>query len=81
MSFGTGYIFTPEIAKTQFKDTRILLQITTERVDSDNDGNYDDIKLGVWFNGTLYDNVYIYLVDAVDNHSSEFCVDTERSKV
>ena len=72
--FSGRYIFTPEIAKTQFKDTRILLQITTERVDSDNDGNYDDIKLGVWFNGTLYDNVYIYLVDAVDNIRQNFAL-------
>lgn len=26
----------------------------------------DDVQLGVWFNGKLYDNTYIYLVDAAD---------------
>lgn len=72
--FSGTYRFTPDIAKTQFSETKVLLQITAERVDSDNDGAVDDVKLGVWFNGILYDNVYIYLVDAADNLRHNFAL-------
>lgn len=69
-----SYVFTPEKAKTQFADTRVLLQITAEKIDIDDDGEMDDVKLGVWFNGALYDNVYLYLVDAVDNLRQNFAI-------
>ena len=72
--FSGSYVFTPETAKTQFADTRMLLQITAEKIDSDNDGYMDDVKLGVWFNGILYDNVYLYLVDAFDNLRQNFAI-------
>ena len=41
-----------------------VLQISTEFVDIDNDGNEDDVKLGVWFNGKLGNGHYLYYVDA-----------------
>lgn len=41
-----------------------VLQISTEFVDIDNDGNEDDVKLGIWFNGKLGNGHYLYYVDA-----------------
>lgn len=41
-----------------------ILQISTEFVDVDNDGSEDDVKLGVWFNGSLGNGHYLYYVDA-----------------
>ena len=45
-----------------FTGKSFLLQISTEFVDQDNDGEKDDIKLGVFFNGVLYCNNYIYIL-------------------
>lgn len=64
--FRGSYTFTSDVAGTALYDNRFLLQLTTIRCDSDNDGLEDDVQLGVWFNGILYDNTYIYLVDAAD---------------
>ncbi len=44
-----------------FTGKNFLLQISTEFVDCDNDGEKDDIKLGVFFDGVLYCNNYIYI--------------------
>ena len=44
----------------------IELNITTQFVEHDGDGAKNDVKLGVWFNGKLYNNNYIYLDDYVD---------------
>jgi hypothetical protein len=44
-----------------FAGKNFLLQISTEFVDCDNDGEKDDIKLGVFFDGVLYCNNYIYI--------------------
>ncbi len=41
-----------------------VLQISTEFVDIDNDGNEDDVKLGIWFNGKLGNGHYLYYIDA-----------------
>lgn len=41
-----------------------VLQISTEFVDADYDGNEDDVKLGVWFNGKLGNGHYLYYIDA-----------------
>lgn len=54
------------IGKDAF-DTEFLLQFTTEYVDADFDGNQDDLKFGVWFNGVLYHNQYFYYTDAVSH--------------
>ena len=45
-----------------FTGKSFLLQLSTEFVDQDNDGEKDDIKLGVFFNGVLYCNNYIYIL-------------------
>ncbi len=65
MSFGddTGLgsvLLTPEgAAMDTFAETKMLFQITLQTVGS-------DLKLGVWFNGTLYQNSYITLVGQAD---------------
>lgn len=46
-------------------NNEFLLQLTTEYVDSDFDGEKDDLKFGVWFNGTLYRGQYFYYANAV----------------
>ncbi len=57
----------PQIAigADTFVNNEFLLQFTTEYVDADFDGNKDDLKIGYWFNGTLYKNQFYYYVDAV----------------
>lgn len=57
------YGFGSVMAGTSFIGEEFNLQITTQFVDSDFDGSADDVRLGVWFNGTLYENNYIYLSD------------------
>ena len=52
---------TAGLSTDTFNGTLFLLQITTEIVDSDNDGDQDDLKLGVFFNSKLYDNEYLYV--------------------
>ena len=44
-----------------FAGKSFLLQLSTEFVDCDNDGQKDDIKLGIFFDGVLYCNNYIYI--------------------
>ena len=46
-----------------FENVKFRLSITTEYVDYDQNGNEDDVKLGVWFNGKLYDETYFYFKD------------------
>lgn len=48
---------------TSFADTQFKLGISTEFVDADLDGKEDDVKLGVWFNDTLYKNEFLAFVD------------------
>lgn len=48
---------------TTFVDVEFVLGVYTEFVDIDGDGK-DDLKLGVFFNGKLYDNKFIYIQDA-----------------
>lgn len=48
---------------TTFVDVEFVLGMYTEFVDIDGDGK-DDLKLGVLFNGKLYDNKFIYIQDA-----------------
>ena len=44
-----------------FAEKEFLLQISTEFVDCDSDGEEDDIKLGIFINGDLYCNSYVYI--------------------
>lgn len=46
-----------------FKDTEFVLQVSIAFVDRDGDGNKNDIKLGVFINGKLYDGQYLYIKD------------------
>ena len=46
-------------------NNEFLLQLTTEYVDSDFDGEKDDLKFGVWFDGRLYRGQYFYYANAV----------------
>ncbi len=52
-----------------FNGTSFLLQISTEFYDSDGDGDDDDLKLGVFFNGLLYENSYITIRNASSSTS------------
>ena len=44
-----------------FAEKEFLLQISTEFVDCDSDGEADDIKLGIFIDGNLYCNSYVYI--------------------
>lgn len=48
------------------------LKITTDYVDFDKDGSKDDVKLGVWVNGELNQNRYIYLLNYVQYLNNGF---------
>lgn len=72
--FRGSYTFTTEKAGVEFYGNSFLLQISLEKVDSDNDKIADDVKLGVFFNGVLYDNTYIYLVDAADKFGNNIAI-------
>jgi hypothetical protein len=54
---------TPEIAGVQLTGAELDLQMSFQLVDNDSDGAKDDLKLGVWFNGVLYNNEYFYIND------------------
>ena len=70
--------FTPlelysDVAGVELVGKEIALILTTQYVDHDNDGEKDDVKLGVWFGGKLYNNNYFYL----DNYvNKEHCMGT-----
>ena len=55
---------------TTFLDLTYQLTITTEYVDADEGteagGTPNDIKLGIWFDGNLYNEQYFYIKDCVD---------------
>ncbi len=66
--------FTATVSKaginaTTFNGTYFLLGLTVEFVDSDSDGDDDDMKLGVFFNDKLYDNSYITIRNAASSSS------------
>lgn len=82
------YVFLPDIAQTEFEDTKFNLKVSFQFVDSDLDGTKDDVKLGVWFNDILYNNRYIYLTGYapslgsklgvyVSNASSSLAIESE----
>ena len=64
--------FTATVSKagidaTTFNGTYFLLGLTVELVDSDNDGDNDDMKLGVYFNDKLYNNEYVIIRNAASS--------------
>lgn len=44
--------------------------MSVQYVDSDGDGKKDDVKLGIWFDGVLYENKYIYIADFAESMGS-----------
>lgn len=61
------------IGEDSFVDTEFTLKVSTNYGDYDNDGYVDDVEFGFYFNGELYDNRYVYLLNylAVDEVASE----------
>lgn len=51
---------------TTFEGLTYQLTITTERVAADTDNVDNDLKVGVWFNGKLYNEKYFYIKDCAD---------------
>lgn len=47
----------------KFKDTMFTLWLTMDVVDFDHDTYADDMKLGVWINGQLYEGRYLYITN------------------
>ncbi len=54
------------ILGSTFHEREFEFAISTEFVDYDGDGEENDLELGVWFNGTLYRNDYLYLRNCKD---------------
>lgn len=50
------------------------LGISTRNVDCDGDKQVDDLELGLWFDGKLLENSYIYAVDKADTLQPHFAV-------
>ena len=53
--------FMAETAGVQLVGRDVELTVSIEYVDSDGDGDKDDVKLGVWFDGKAYNDRWIYL--------------------
>lgn len=63
--FSQNYVFEEETAGVEFDGEPFRLSVSIEVCDSDKNGFYNDLKVGVYFNGKLYNNTYIYMLDAV----------------
>ena len=74
---GGKKVFYPStaIGETTFSAKPFRLSFTTEYVDLDEDGA-DDLKLGVWFDGKLYDDAYLYLKNYVSNVAPKWNIQT-----
>lgn len=64
------YYFDSEVAGVPLIGEELDLKVSLEYVDKDGDDAKDDVKVGVWFNDTLYDNKYIYLNSFVNTSYS-----------
>lgn len=60
-----GSTMDPDVAGVgdSFADTEFNLKISIQWVDHGGDGNVNDVKVGVYFNGKLYNDAYIYFDD------------------
>lgn len=63
---GTAITFDPAKAGVSSFYDEVRMQISLEAVDNDADGANDDLKCGIFFNGKLYDDTYIYANDRVE---------------
>lgn len=59
----TAFYADEETAGTKLVGSEVKLTVSMENVDSDNDANKDDLKVGLYFNDKLYNGEYIYLKD------------------
>ena len=66
----TEYKFYENVAGVPLVGEEVALSLSLQYVDHDNDGKKDDVKLGVWFGGKLYNNNYIYLDNFADTGHS-----------
>ncbi len=75
---GTHYAsFYSTEAGVSFRNETITMMISTELIDN-------DIKLGVWFNGVLYNDEYIIIADKGDklqNKFAAYCADSEAAVI
>ena len=55
-------IFDPKVAGCDLVGKDVKITISFEYVDCDEDGEKDDVKLGVWFNGKAYADRCFYLI-------------------
>ncbi len=75
--------FDEGIAGTRLSNDTFNLKISTRNVDSDGDGAFDDLELGVWFNDKLYSNTYMYYANMADVYTpyvGTYC-NTDRGEV
>lgn len=63
---GTAITFDPTKAGVSSFYDEVRMQISLEAVDNDADGANDDVKCGIFFNGKLYNDTYIYANDRVE---------------
>lgn len=68
-------IFDPVTAGTPLLDTWFNIMISNEIVDADDDGEKDDLELGVWFNGVLYKNKYLTVLNEAKDFGQWFGFD------
>ena len=62
----------PGDEETSFIGEKFNLMWSTEFVDHDDDGKTNDIKVGLWFNGVLYQNKYIIVPDSTEGLGTIF---------
>ncbi len=59
--------FDSAIAGVQLTDNDVEMAFSFSYVDADNDGEKDDVKLGVWFDGKAYNDEWFYLYNIAPN--------------
>ena len=65
-----------EISTTEdFNTLSFELAITTEFVDFDGGGAENDLKVGIWFNGKLYHETYLYMRNCLDTYTPSLKMD------
>ena len=62
----TNYYFYSDMAGVKLIGEELDLKISMEFIDHDGGSKKDDLKLGIWFDGKLYNNRYIY----IDNYEA-----------
>lgn len=59
---------------TSFTNQTYLLGVSTQYMDLDNDGEKDDVRFGIWANGTLCGNEYVDIPNYVQHMGKRFAV-------